>query len=372
MTKILFFDKGGRNKRKKLITQGKAPRDFLQGLDFLAENGYDIEHYSSSKKYKESLFFKFGRWIEQFFSLISNIGIRPLSVFQFRKKINNASYVVSLTDGFSISLGFYYCFINRKSKIKLAGGFHKLSDYDKNVSLIIRYIYYWIIKLSLKRLNYIIFYGEADRKNSIKIFGLKKENTYIIKFGVDTYFWEPIHKKTFDSNYLFSIGQDPARDFNTLLKVNSKKKIHIHTSLLEEINNKRLKITNGTYYKYKNNFTDLKIKKLYQESFAVLVPIKNVYQPSGYSVTLQAMACGKPVILTITKGLWAPNLFKHKENCLLVNPYDPKEFEEAISFLENNIDLYENICLEARKTVINHFSLDIANKSTLEIFKNFI
>ena len=44
--------------------------------------------------------------------------------------------------------------------------------------------------------------------------------------------------------------------------------------------------------------------------------LKNVFQPSGYSVTLQAMACGKPVILTKTRGLWAPEIFVNFKNCI--------------------------------------------------------
>ena len=53
----------------------------------------------------------------------------------------------------------------------------------------------------------------------------------------------------------------------------------------------------------------MKIRELYQDAFAI-IPLKDVFQPSGYSVTLQAMACGKPVVLTKTKGLWAPKYLK--------------------------------------------------------------
>ena len=40
---------------------------------------------------------------------------------------------------------------------------------------------------------------------------------------------------------------------------------------------------------YKNGLTDLELRKLYQKSIAVIIPLKDVYQPSGYSVALQAM-----------------------------------------------------------------------------------
>ena len=372
MKKIIVFDKGGRKERIKLIKKNNAPKDFLQGLDTIISQGFNIKHLSSTKKYKQKPIFLLGKYIEEFFCKLSNIGIRPLSVYQFRNLINSSNYIVSFTDGFSLSLGFYYSFIDKRNQIKLAGAFHRLSDYNSKLPKLLRKIYYLIFLKILKRLDYIIFYGEADRLNAIKHFNLEKNKTYIIKFGVDINFWKPSNKETFNSKYLFSIGQDPARDFKTLLKVNTKKKIHIHTILLNPINKKNLKITNGSYYKHKNSFSDLKIRELYQESFAIVIPLKNVFQPSGYSVTLQAMACGKPVILTKTKGLWAPSLFKNMENCILVNPYKSNEIENAISLLENNKNLYQKICKRARKTAVDHFSLEVANKSTLKLFKNFI
>ena len=220
-------------------------------------------------------------------------------------------------------------------------------------------------------MDYLIFYGPADRLNSIKHFNLDIRKTFIIKFGVDIDFWKRSDKNTFFSNYIFSIGQDPSRDFETLLKVISNKKIHIHTSLLSPQNSKNFRITNGSYQKHNVSFTDTEIRNLYQESFAVIVPLKDVFQPSGYSVTLQAMACGKPVILTKTKGLWAPKIFKNKENCILVSPGSKLEIENAINFLGNSQSQYEKISENARETAVKYFSLTQANNSTLEILEKF-
>ena len=72
-----------------------------------------------------------------------------------------------------------------KNKIKIAGAFHKLSDFDEKLPLILKGIYYRIFKIILKRIDYKIFYGEADRLNAIKYFQLSKKKTYTIKFGVD-------------------------------------------------------------------------------------------------------------------------------------------------------------------------------------------
>lgn len=371
MKKILVFDKGGRKERLKLIENNRAPKDFLQGIDFLMSNGFDILNLNSAEKYKNSIIFNIGKFFENCHSKISNIGIRPLSVLNFREIIDKSNYVVSLTDGFSISLCFYYTFFESKNKIKLACAFHKLSDYDRKIPNQFKTIYRILYSKIIKRIDFVLFYGDADRLNSIKEFNIPEHKTHIIKFGVDTNFWSPSKKNSFFSNYLFSIGQDPARDYKTLLKVRIKKKIHIHTSLLKKKDNKNFKITNGSYNKSSESFTDIEIRDLYRNSFAIIVPLKDVYQPSGYSVTLQAMACGKPVILTLTKGLWAPHLFTNFKNCLLVKPSSPKDIEDAIKLLQSDITLYRKISSNAIKTVNDHFSIDIANHSTLELFNLF-
>ena len=371
MTKIIVFDKGGRKERLKLIEKNKAPKDFLQGIDFLVSNGFDILNLNSSEKYKNSIIFIIGKFFEDFHSKISNIGIRPLSVLNFRKIINQSDYVVSLTDGFSISLCFYYTFFERKNKIKLACAFHKLSDYNRKIPNQFKTFYRRLYSKIIRRIDFVLFYGDADRLNSIEEFNIPKCKTHIIKFGVDTNFWSPSNKNSFFSNYLFSIGQDPARDYETLLKVKTNKKIHIHTSLLKKRDKENFKITHGSYNKTLGSFTDMEIRDLYRNSFAIIVPLKDVYQPSGYSVTLQAMACGKPVILTLTKGLWAPDLLIHFENCLLVKPYSPKDIEDAIELLQSDMDLYKKISSNSIKTVNDFFSINITNHSTLKLFNLF-
>ena len=46
------------------------------------------------------------------------------------------------------------------------------------------------------------------------------------------------------------------------------------------------------------------IRKLYHNSSLTILPIKETFQPSGQSVSLQSMSCGTPVMITKTKGFW--------------------------------------------------------------------
>jgi glycosyltransferase involved in cell wall biosynthesis len=52
----------------------------------------------------------------------------------------------------------------------------------------------------------------------------------------------------------------------------------------------------------------------------VVLPIRDTVQPSGQSACLQAMACGKAVVLTDFGGLWNRELMKDQVTCILAGP----------------------------------------------------
>ena len=76
--------------------------------------------------------------------------------------------------------------------------------------------------------------------------------------------------------------------------------------------------------------SDAEVREAFRSAAVVVVPVKDVPQPSGQSVTLQASACGRPVVLTRTRGLWDPEALRDGENVLLVPPADPDALAGAV------------------------------------------
>jgi glycosyltransferase involved in cell wall biosynthesis len=113
--------------------------------------------------------------------------------------------------------------------------------------------------------------------------------------------------------------------------------------------------------------TDEALRRLYNRARAVIVPLKDVYQPTGYSVTLQAMSCGRPVILSAIKGLWAPELLRHNENCLLVPPGDAAALGAAIARIRADGALRARLGQAARATALAHFGLDRMGAATIAL-----
>ena len=125
-------------------------------------------------------------------------------------------------------------------------------------------------------------------------------------------------------------------------------------------------VTAGDYFGA-DSMSDDDIRRLYNRARAVIVPLKDVYQPSGYSVTLQAMSCGRPVVLTKTRGLWAAEHFIDGENCLLVSPGNAAALGAAIGRLTADENLRTRIGVAARETVLRNFMLDKTGASTVAL-----
>lgn len=359
MADIICFDKGGRDSRRALVATGKAPRDFFYGVMDLQERGYDITQLSSADPYT-GLTAPLYRGIELAWSHMTHLGLRSHCLATMQDQLISTRVVASFTDGFSLTLGHYYRRRNKPAPF-LIGCFHGLSDLENKTASAWRPLVRRLIRQSLHRLDSIAFFGPADRDYGIERYGLTPEKTSIILFGVDTGFWTPLEGVS--ENFIFSIGQDPSRDFDTLVNANVDVPIRLHTGLpvAVPIGRNNVTLTRGSYHR--STMSDEELRTLYRRAMAVVVPLKDVYQPSGYSVTLQAMACGKPVILSRIRGLWAPALLRDGKNCLLVPPGDRDALAAAIMRLARDSDLRQRLGQGARATVERHFNCAAAADS---------
>ena len=87
----------------------------------------------------------------------------------------------------------------------------------------------------------------------------------------------------------------------------------------------------------------------------------------GLPVVLQeAMACGLPVIASAISGI--PELVEDERNGLLVEPAQPRQIAGALARLAADGDLRHQLGLEARRTVLERFDLDVNANRLRELF----
>lgn len=150
-------------------------------------------------------------------------------------------------------------------------------------------------------------------------------------FGVDLEFWRPATGG--DGDFAISVGNDWNRDFDTLVEAWRPHfpPLEIITSLPVSAGKSNIRVTRGDWRKQVISDEDLRLRL--QRARLVVVPLHDTMQPSGQSAALQAMACGRPVILTENRGCWDKDMLVRHRACRLVAPGDSATLANAIEDL---------------------------------------
>ena len=102
-----------------------------------------------------------------------------------------------------------------------------------------------------------------------------------------------------------------------------------------------------------------------------ITPFLNTVGVVDYPISmLEAMAIGKPVIATRVGGI--PEIVKHKENGMLVEPNNVDEQVNAIMYMLNNKEEAKNMGKEGTKIISEKFRLEIVVDALERIYEGVI
>jgi len=201
----------------------------------------------------------------------------------------------------------------------------------------------------------VVLFARPEAEEMREVFHLQDHRLHVCPFGVDVGFWQPLKC---ERKFVFAVGNDTRRDFDSYAVAAGK--IAYPFRLLSRLKLKEpapanLEHVSGRWSQ--SAVDDAELRYWYQQSLCVVVPLTETVQPSGQSVALQAMACGRPVILTKTRGYWLHPDFKDGEHLILVNPNAPEELARAITSLVNDPAKAESIGEAGRHLMMKHYSI---------------
>lgn len=107
--------------------------------------------------------------------------------------------------------------------------------------------------------------------------------------------------------------------------------------------------------------------KFYQACDIFTAP--SLYENLGY-VCLEAMACGKAVVVSATGGL--KEIVDHEHSGLLVPPDQPRALADAIIRLCQNKELRSSLGGEAKKFIDAHYMNKAATQKTLDFYSSIL
>ena len=356
---IIYLFKKGRRNRMELIKE--MPSEFFYCYKELSEEGYNVDLMEENDLdiYVKNFFLK--KFLNLLSKLLFNLPINAifgLIINKGYKKLNGVDYIIATTNTLGIAISIAKRFDLIKSNVLFInmGLFPEKPNYLK-LSLF-KYIFKNIKLLTISKTEY---------KYLKYLF--KNNNIYYIPFGVDKSFWRPELKKEINP-YVLAIGNDLARDWNTLVDSWDENFpiLKIVTSIPINTRKNNIIVIKGNWHS--QLLSDKEIRDLYRDSEFVILPLKETLQPSGQSTCLQAMACSKAVIISDIIGIWDRKLLINKKNILFVKPSNVEEMNNAINLLLENKQLRKTIEGNALKLIQEYFNIINMKKYLQTIFED--
>jgi glycosyltransferase involved in cell wall biosynthesis len=185
-----------------------------------------------------------------------------------------------------------------------------------------------ILRLVIPRVDAILAFGKIQASYIEKNYRTKALVRFLPQ-KVDTDFYRPA--ETAQEDYVLSVGDDISRDYDTLLQAMSGMDAQLiaKTRLIRDDPAGSPRVT-----VISKRLSDLELRSLYQRARIVVLPLHSTLHAGGISTLLEAMAVGKPIIVSNSIGL--RDYIRHEENCLAVECGDASTLRTAIKRLLND------------------------------------
>ncbi len=352
--RIAYIFLPGRIDRINTIREEDLPTEFFYGAIELRKKGYQVDIFEAAEKPRRSVV----RYLAEFVLRKKYLPIKTHTsildaVWLLLPRLKEYDAVVATATGIAFALVFWK--IVYRLSFPVVGIMNSILNYPLNYPRIM------FSRLLFKKMTVQLF-GEGELVPLCRKYELDPDDITVNFFGVDTRFWVT-DSEVDDEEYLLAVGNDAMRDFSTLLEVAKLIDRSVYIVTRREIRGDipaNVTIIKGAWHS--RELDDIGLRDMYRKAFAVIVPLKESFQPSGQSVTLQAMACEKPVIVTRTAGLWDNRNLKHGVNLLFVDPGKPNQIVNCVRDLEKNVVARSILGRLARKYVLEHGRIDFFAK----------
>ncbi len=316
-----------------------APAEFLWGMKDLDRTKYDIR-FVNAPRYERRRGLRRLTWIfEVVFAKFTRIGL-PLELYpMYRKEIRWADEIVCTYDQVSVGILFWrmFGFCKKKQIHAIVMSLSERIKYFRHI-----FPLRWLVSHMLRQADTILTLSNEASNALAKEYKLDRKKIHTWQFGIDTTFWFA-SKEYIDGEYILSIGNDMNRDFQTLVDA-LPADVHLKLISKKQVNIKNKHVTSLA------GISDQEVRTLYQEAAIVVIPNKVLLnESSGLSCTLQAMACGKPVIISDAPPI--RELFIDGEDCLFFSSEDANDLEKKIRNLLADAVLRRQLGTRAQQKV---------------------
>jgi glycosyltransferase involved in cell wall biosynthesis len=347
--RIAFVHFPGRLVRLDAARSGEGPTEFLFGAIELERQGHDVRHYEVDPEASV------GQLARRAIDLQAGVGRLPphaqAAVLRGTRALlpmlREADVVVATTTGTAVALAAWRR--ARRLPVPLVGIVAGLLNRPWSRAR-------RATTLPLLRVMHAMLYGPGEAPGLVALDARLADRVHVNQFGVDTAFWSP---GAAPHAGVLAIGNDGHRDWETLVR--AAPSIGAEIRVLTRHSRPATLPANVRWEPAdwrRRLLSDAEVRETFRGAAVVVVPVKDVPQPSGQSVTLQASSCARPVVLTRTRGLWDPDGLLDGENVVLVPPSDSDALAAATSRLLDDPAAGDDIGRSARASVEANANVD--------------
>lgn len=347
--KIAFIFNKGRKSRLEKINRFESPSEFFYGAIELSKKKHSLGYFEVDLEIAPGIF---GGII----NILGGMGLCPEKftgsaleqVKGLLEQLKEYDVIVASTSGIGYAMCFWKIFSPKIPPI--------ISIHCGLLNNQYNYLRRLFSSFLLKKAKTVLF-GEGELAPMINMFDINAKMVCVNQFGVDKNFWFPAGKRSGD--YVLSVGNDGRRDFVTLVRAAAQVSIDfkiLTARAIPEVLPSNVELLRSSWHN--QTISDVDLRSLYQNAKCVVITLIESSQPSGQSVALQAMACGCPVIITTTSGLWSKENLIDGENVIFVLPGETLGVVEKIRLLLEDQELCSRLSINGRKLIENHANID--------------
>jgi len=346
--RVLYVFRRDRAKMLGDYRAGTGPDDMLYGYNRMPTDRYSVD-FIEDEESRWTLFRVAWKPVHHWLAGRVRMGFTQPMIYEHLDKLKWADVIIATSDACALPilrwrakhrLGAAVIVISQGMADRLAG-LDQRGSINQRIASLYRYYYQAADRVAVLGMGAVGPTQETLR--------LSPDRMAYVPFGVDERFWSPgrVVETNSKKPFVLSVGSDPGRDYQTLLQ--AIRGLGLSAKIVT-----RLRVRPSGSIEVRSDYSNIQLRGLYRSARFVVTPLHDISQPSGQSATLQAMACGKAVILTRTRGLWDTAVMRHGDNCILVEPGDVMSLQRAVDRLWADPGEAARIGGNARQTVLDH------------------
>jgi glycosyltransferase involved in cell wall biosynthesis len=219
----------------------------------------------------------------------------------------------------------------------------------------------------------MLYFERSETEIARRMFPEFAEKMHFSVSCIDTDFWRPslaTNGTGTRSDVILFMGSARGRDFGLILDIARHlphfRFVFVTHRIRQEQVSPNVTLKRGDWKT--NLISDVEIRRIVQDSALVVLPFKPGDLHSLTSVALQAMACGKPVLVSKTSAIWEPE-FIDRQHVWFVHSGTLSEWCESIETLMRDSVTREQIGAHARRLVEQQNNLTVLGSTVEALIK---